>query len=276
MSDQIPIKTILVLGATGYVGGRLVPELLEQGFRVRVASRSLAKLKSRSWAGHSNVSLCEANVFDPQSLAAALEGCDTAYYFIHSMVPGQKSFEDADRIAAQNMVVAANQTSLKRIIYLGGLGDADCDLSKHLESRHEVERILRSSNASVTTLRAAMIIGSGSASFEILRYLVDRLPIMITPKWVHTNCQPIAIRNVIVYLVECLNQSQTIGETYDIGGADIWDYEALMRIYQEEAHLAKRWIIPVPVLTPRLSSYWIHLVTPIPAVIARPLARRFV
>lgn len=265
-------KLVLVSGATGYVGGRLIPELLKKGFRVRAMGRSIKKLQSRPWAALDGVELSEGDVFNKQSLVRAAWGCEAAYYLVHSMLPGQSNFQAADKEAAVNMRNAASDVGLKRIIYLGGLGEDDVNLSQHLKSRKEVADILRQGKVPVTVLRAAMIIGSGSASFEILRYLVDRLPLMITPKWLETPNQPIAIRNVITYLVECLSRDETTGQTYDIGGSEVLTYRKLMQIYQEEAHLPKRWVIPVPVLTPRLSSYWIHLITPVPASLARPLA----
>ncbi len=263
---------ILVTGATGYIGGRLIPELLKKGWRVRAASRSIEKLKSRPWAAHPSVELMAMDVFSRESLERACAGCGAAFYLVHSMLPGQKDFQTADREAAENMKAAAEGAGLERLIYLGGLGEDSPDLSKHLKSRAEVGRILRSGRVPVTILRAAMIIGSGSASFEILRYLVERLPLMITPKWLETLSQPVAIRNVLEYLSGCLEHSETAGKTYDIGGPDVLTYHDLMRIYAEEAGLPKRLVIPVPVLTPRLSSYWIHIVTPVPASIARPLA----
>lgn len=263
---------VVVLGATGYVGGRLVPQLLEAGYQVRAAGRSIEKLKSRYWSSHKNVELASVDVHELDSLKAGLTGADVAYYLVHSMNPQSRDFEYDDRQAADHMVKAARDCGLKRIIYLGGLGEQSDRLSKHLKSRHEVSEILKLGSVPVTVLRAAMIIGSGSASFEILRYLVDRLPVMVTPRWVKTPNQPIAIRNVIEYLCRCLEKDETTGETFDIGGPEVVSYLDLMRMYAEVAGLRKRFVIPVPVLTPRLSSLWIHLVTPVPSYIAQPLA----
>jgi uncharacterized protein YbjT (DUF2867 family) len=265
-------KTLLVLGAAGYVGSRLVPYLLERGYSVKAAGRSLEKLRRLSWHDDPRVTLTACDVFDAASLAQACQGCFAAYYLVHSMNPHEKNFEEADRKAALHMVKAAEEAGLERVIYLAGLGEDRPDLSKHLRSRREVEKILKGGKVPVTVLRAAMIIGAGSASFEILRYLVERLPAMITPRWVSTESQPIGIRNVLHYLAECPAVPGTADQTLEIGGDEIVTYRRLMEIYAEEAHLAKRWVVPVPVLTPRLSSYWIHLVTPIHAAIARPLA----
>lgn len=269
-SDEKPLIT--VLGATGYVGGRLVPRLLEAGYRVRAVSRSVQKLQSRPWAVNPQVEIVSADVLDMNSLTEALKGCSAAYYLVHSMNPSHTDFAAADRQAAVNMRNASEQMALKQVIYLGGLGEENPELSHHLRSRTEVGKILREGKTPITILRAAMIIGSGSASFEILRYLVDRLPIMVTPRWVDTPSQPIAIRNVLTYLTSILLNPNTMNQVFDIGGPDILTYRELMKIYAEEAGLPKRWIVPVPVFTPKLSSYWIHLVTPVPAYIARPLA----
>ena len=265
-------EPVLISGATGYVGGRLVPLLLDAGYRVRVLGRSLSKLESRPWAGHKNIEMVQGDFLDYPSLEKAAEGCWAAFYLVHSMNPRHKDFAEADRNAARNMAKAASRGGLERIIYLGGLGIEGKTLSKHLRSRTEVARILQSGRVPTTFLRAAMILGSGSASFEMMRYLVERLPVLITPRWVENPVQPIAIRNVLGYLKGCLEQDETVGETFDIGGTDVLTYKQLLEIYAEVAGLRKRWIIPVPVLTPRLSSYWIHLVTPVPSHIARPLA----
>ena len=264
---------IVVLGASGYIGARLVSELLQQGYSVKACGRSLQKLIKRPWKDEKNVQLAEFDVFDEQSLRNVIRGSEVAYYLLHSMDPGESDFAEADKRAAENMLRAAEESGIKRIVYLGGLGEKDQTLSKHLQSRIEVGEILQSGEIPTTVLRAAMIIGAGSASFEILRYLVERLPVMITPKWVRTEAQPIAVRNVVNYLVRCLETESTAGNTYDIGGPDILSYQELMEIYSREAGLWKRLIIPFPVLTPRLSSYWIHLVTPVHSSIARPLAQ---
>lgn len=250
-----------------------MPRLLESGYRVRAMARSMEKLKCRPWASHPHVETVEGDALDVGALRKAAEGCWAAFYLVHSMVSAtKKSFPEADRIAARNMVTAAWESGLDRIIYLGGLGSRDDpSLSEHLKSRHEVASILQSGPVPTTILRAAMILGSGSASFEMLRYLVDRLPLMLTPPWVHTRVQPIAIGNVLYYLQGCLEHDETKGEVFDIGGPDVLTYEDLFEIYAEVAGLPKRKIIPVPFLTPHLSAVWIHLVTPVPASIARPL-----
>ena len=265
-------RPVAVLGATGYIGARLVPHLLSAGWRVRAIGRNPAKLAGRPWASSPRVEVVAGDVLDPESLEHSLRGCQAAFYLVHSMNPQTADFAATDRRGAENMVAAAANAGIERIIYLGGLGDDAPQLSHHLRSRHEVGSILKGCTVPVTILRAAMIIGSGSASFEIMRYLVERLPVMITPRWIDTPCQPIAVRNVLHYLTACLDCPQTAGKSFDIGTEEVTSYRQLMRIYAEEAHLARRWIIPVPVLTPRLSSYWIHLVTPVPASLARPLA----
>ena len=264
--------TIFVAGATGYIGGRLVPRLLEAGYRVRALARYPEKLTGRHWGKHQRLEIARGDVLNRKSLERALEGCRAAYYLVHSMNPQTTDFAASDREAAQNMAAAAEAAQLQQIIYLSGLGDAQSSLSHHLQSRTEVGTLLQAGSVPVTILRAAMIIGSGSASFEILRYLVERLPLMITPRWVDTPCQPIGVRNVLNYLIGCLDNPETFGRSFDIGQPEVVTYRRLMQIFAEEAGLKHRWILPVPLLTPRLSSYWIHLVTPVPASIARPLA----
>ena len=266
------LRPVLVTGGTGYIGSRLVPRLLKEGHRVRVLARSAQKIWQRPWGHHPHLDVVEGDVLNLSDMKRALSGCRAVYYLVHSMNPKVKSFGSADRLAAENMVEASRLAGIEQIIYLGGLGEESAELSQHLVSRHEVAAILQKGIVPVTVLRAAMVIGSGSASFEILRYLVDRLPVMITPRWIDTPCQPIAVRNVLTYLIGVLNHPQALDKTFDIGQPEVVTYRRLMEIYAEEAGLKKRLVLPVPVLTPRLSSYWIHLVTPVPAALARPLA----
>lgn len=265
-------ETVLVTGSTGYVGGRLVPRLLVEGYRVRAVGRSMDKLLARSWSHHPLVELVVADLLDLESLKKACRGCRAAFYLVHSMNPATKDFAATDRRAAQNMVQAAAEAGLQQVVYLGGLTPEDQPLSHHLQSRAEVGRILQAGPVPATILQAAMIMGSGSASFEIMRYLCERLPVMIAPSWVRTEVQPISIRNVIGYLAGCLAHEEMLGQIYDIGGPEVVTYEQLFNIYAQEAGLPRRRIVIVPFLTPRLSSYWIHLVTPVHSSIARPLA----
>lgn len=262
---------VLVTGATGYIGGRLVPRLLARGWHVRCLARSPEKLAARSWAGASGVEIVAGDVGGP-AVEEALRGCDAAYYLVHSMLAAGHEFAEEDRRLARSFAAAAERAGCGRIVYLGGLGETGKDLSPHLASRREVERELASTSVPVTVLRAAIILGSGSASFEILRYLVERLPVMVTPRWVGTECQPIAVADVLHYLTACLETPETIGRTLDIGGPEILPYRELMQATARALGLRRRIVLPVPVLTPRLSSLWIHLVTPLSRHIARPLA----
>jgi len=263
---------IAVTGASGYVGGRLVPALLDAGYRVRCIAREPRKLDERSWRSHAGVSVERGDLSDSAVLTQQLTDCSAAFYLVHSMEGSGKAYAERDRELANVFAASAAAAHVERIIYLGGLGELGTGLSEHLSSRREVERVLASTGVPVTVFRAAMIIGSGSASFEILRYLVERLPIMVTPSWVRTESQPVAIADVLHWLVRCLAVPETTGKTLEIGGADAMPYRELMRIMTEELGLPKRIIIPVPVLTPRLSSGWISLVTPVSYRIARPLA----
>lgn len=263
---------VAIIGATGYIGGRLARSLIQSGHRVRCLARSPEKLQTREWAASPLLEIRQSNLADSDSLARDLEGCDAAYYLVHSMNSAGPEYAEHDRQFAEGFAFAARHARVDRIIYLGGLGETGPDLSEHLSSRREVEAALAATGVPVTVLRAAMIVGSGSASFEILRYLVERLPIMITPKWVSTPCQPIAVENVIGYLEGVLYRTETVGEVFDIGGPEVLCYRDIMRIMAEELGVRPRWVIPVPVLTPRLSSYWIHLVTPLSHDIAKPLA----
>lgn len=265
-------QRIAIAGATGYIGGRLIPRLLAASHSVRCLVRSPDKLRDREWSANPGVEIVQTDLADAGTLASNLEGCEAAFYLIHSMMSAGEEYAERDRQLASNFATAARNAGVARIVYLGGLGETGPDLSSHLASRREVEAALASTDVPVTVLRAAMIIGSGSASFEILRYLVERLPIMITPKWVSTPCQPISIRNVIGYLVESLAVPETSGGTFDIGGPEVLCYRDIMHVMAEELGLRRRWIIPIPVLTPRLSSRSIHLITPLSHRIAEPLA----
>ncbi|MDQ6759051.1 MAG: SDR family oxidoreductase [Acidobacteriota bacterium] len=266
------MQRIAIAGATGYIGGRLAPELIQAGYAVRALVRSPGKLEGREWASEPGVEIRKTDLHDSPALTSGLQGCDAAFYLVHSMMSAGDEYSKRDLDLAQTFARAAAGAGVGRIVYLGGLGETGANLSEHLASRRDVEAALASTGVPVTVLRAAMIIGSGSASFEILRYLVHRLPVMITPRWVSTECQPIAVQNVLTYLVGVLSVPETAGQVFDIGGSETLRYSDILRIMADELKLPRRWIIPVPVLTPRLSSYWIHLVTPLSHKIAKPLA----
>jgi uncharacterized protein YbjT (DUF2867 family) len=266
------VPPIFVTGCTGYVGGRLAPALLSEGYHIRCLAREPRKLEDRPWRNNPLVEVVQGDLSDINALTDALRGCGAAFYLMHSMQTSGGEYAEQDRQLAKRFADAAAKAKVSRIIYLGGLGEMGEGLSAHLKSRREVEEILASTGIPVTTFRAAMIIGSGSASFEILRYLVERLPVMVTPQWVTTESQPVSIVDVIYWLVHCLEVPETIGQTLEIGGADVLPYRELMQIMAQELGLAKRLIIPLPVLSPRLSSLWIGVVTPVSYRIARPLA----
>lgn len=262
----------LVTGATGYIGGRLVPELLEAGHRVRCLARTPKKLRDLPWADQ--VEVAQGDVTDPESLGAAMRDTDVAYYLVHALGSGA-GFEETDRRAARVFGEQARAAGVRRIVYLGGLtpaGVPERELSPHLRSRAEVGHILLASGVPTTVLRAAVIIGSGSASFEMLRYLTERLPVMVTPSWVSTRVQPVAVRDVLRYLVGSARMPEDVNRTFDVGGPDILTYRAMMQEYARVAGLPHRLILPVPMLSPGLSSHWVGLITPVPASIARPLA----
>lgn len=267
-----PGSLVLVTGASGYIGGRLVGELLDAGYRVRCLVRTPAKLGGAQWTDR--VEIVQGDVHG--DLTSAFEGIDALYYLVHT-IGGSSDWIEQDRLAAENVREHAAAAGVRRIVYLGGLGDgADGQLSPHLASRHEVGRVLADGPVPVTELRAAVIIGSGSASFEMLRYLVDVLPVMVTPKWVETRCQPIAVRDVLRYLVQVLAEPRTADRILEVGGPDIVSYRQMMQGYAEEAGLHTRRLIPVPVLSPGLSSRWVGLVTPLPLGLARPLVESLV
>jgi uncharacterized protein YbjT (DUF2867 family) len=258
---------VLVTGAGGYIGRRLVPLLVERGYRVRCLARDPALLPLTAWK---DVSTVAGDALDEKTVTHALEGVDAAYYLIHSLGHGTRNFAELDRRAAQIFADAAARQGVRRIIYLGGLGEDRDNLSAHLASRQEVGRILLAGPAGATVLRAAIILGAGGASFEMLRSLVERLPFMIAPRWVESRCQPIGLDDVLGYLVACLQVEGTHGRSFDIGGPEILTYQQML---ERVAALEERFtlVFTVPPLAPRLSAQWIRLVTPVPASVALPL-----
>jgi uncharacterized protein YbjT (DUF2867 family) len=261
-------RRALVTGATGYIGGRLVPELLAAGWSVRCMTRSPSRLRDYPWIDQ--VEVARADAGDPTAVREALAGVDVAYYLIHALGTGA-TFEDSDRRAATVFAEAAADQGVRRVVYLGGIVPKDPDLSPHLRSRAEVGRILLDGPVPAAVLRAAVILGSGSASFEMLRYLTERLPAMVTPRWVRSRIQPIAIRDVLRYLVGAAELPGSVNRGFDIGGPDVLSYADMMRRYAQVAGLPRRLVMPVPLLSPRLSSLWVGLVTPVPGPLARPL-----
>lgn len=259
---------VLVTGATGYIGGRLVPRLLDAGFEVRVLVRHPEKLRNVPWA--LRVDIREGDLADRTSLAAACEGIDVLYYLVHSM--GQRGdFEATELQCAHNVADAAREAGVSRIVYLGGLHPEAGNLSKHLRSRAEVGDILLASGVPTLALQAGVIIGSGSTSFEMIRHLTDVLPVMTAPKWVGNLIQPIAVRDVMYYLIAAASVPKSVTRAVDIGGPDVLTYMEMMNGYAEEAGMRRRAILKLPVLTPYLASQWVNLVTPIPRSLAVPI-----
>ncbi len=262
----------VVLGATGYIGGRLAPELLDAGHEVRVMARTPGKLVEAQW--RDRVEVVQGDITVAEDVRAALSGQEVVYYLVHSLT--RSDFDTVDREAAQLVAREAAAAGVRRIVYLGGIAPAGQRLSRHLASRAEVGRILSDGPVPAVVLQAAVIIGSGSASFEMLRYLTERLPAMVTPRWVRNRIQPIAVRDVLYYLTRAADAPDDFAGVFDIGGPDVLTYEQMMREYAEVAELPRRVIVRVPVLTPWLSAQWVNLVTPVPRAIAVPLMESLV
>ena len=265
---------VLVLGATGYIGGRLVPLLLERGWRVRAAGSSLRKILGRPWGKHPNLEVVRADALDHEALTRAMQGCQAAYYLIHSITPGETDFAALDRRIAYATVRAAQAARLPRILHFTGLGGDPAHLSEQLKSRYEVGEILGLSGAAVTQLRAPLVLGAGGATFEMIRSLCEHLRLMLAPRWVDTKCQPIAVDDVLEYLAGCLEKPETAGQTYEIGGPDRLTFRELFQLYAEAAGLPKRRILVLPLRTTRLSIAWINLVTPMSVSLVKPLVER--
>jgi uncharacterized protein YbjT (DUF2867 family) len=261
----------LVTGATGYVGGRLVPPLIDAGYRVRAMARNPDKLADVPW--RADAELVRGDLSDVESLEAAFDGVDVVYYLVHSMGTS-KDFAADEAQSAKNVVTAGRRAGVRRLVYLSGLHPPGTQLSPHLESRKAVGDILIGSGIESVVLQAGVVVGSGSASFEMIRHLTDRLPVMTTPKWVHNAIQPIAVRDVLHYLVAAATAevpAEARARTWDIGGPDVLEYGDMMRIYADVAGLGKRYLIVLPFLTPTIASLWVGTVTPIPPGLARPL-----
>ncbi|GAA4525231.1 SDR family oxidoreductase [Amycolatopsis samaneae] len=262
----------LVIGATGYVGGRLVPRLLDAGHEVRVLARSPDKLAEVPW--RDRVQVCRGDVTDPVGTAAAMTDQQVVYYLVHSLT--RKDFVRVDRDAAEVVATAARTAGVARLVYLGGIVPDGTTRSPHLASRAEVGSVLLDSGVPTAVFQAAVILGSGSASFEMLRYLTERLPAMVTPRWVHNRIQPIAVRDVLHYLVRAAELPPAVRGAFDIGGPDVLTYLEMMRKYAVVAGLPRRLVVPVRLLTPWLSAQWVNLVTPVPRGIAVPLIESLV
>ena len=260
---------ILLTGATGYIGKRLLPNLLEAGHTVICLVRDPRRVQEK-YSNNERVILVKSDLLDKSSLDKIPKDIDIAYYFVHSMGSSKTDFAELEAKVAENFVSAVNKTNTRQIIYLSGIINNEQKLSKHLSSRLNVERILQTAKANTTILRAAIIIGSGSGSFEIIRDLAEKLPVMVTPKWLKTKCQPIAVKNVVEYLLGVIDKPSSFNKIFDIGGPDILTYKEMLLGYAEVRGL-KRFIITVPVLTPRLSSYWLYFVTSTNFALARSL-----
>ncbi|CAN5186897.1 NAD(P)H-binding protein [soil metagenome] len=258
----------LVTGSTGYIGGRLVPELLERGHQVRAMARTPKKLDDAPW--RPDVEVAEGDLTRPETLVAACAGVDVVFYLAHSMGTSE-DFVEEERQTATNVVKAAREAGVRRLVYLSGLHPSGVELSRHLKSRTAVGDILIDSGIETIVLQAGVVIGSGSASFEMVRHLTDRLPVMTTPKWVHNVIQPIAVRDVLYYLAEAATAPVPESRTWDVGGPDVLEYGAMMQGYAEVAGLRRRRMLVLPFLTPTIASWWVGLVTPIPSGLARPL-----
>jgi uncharacterized protein YbjT (DUF2867 family) len=272
--DQSAEERVLVVGATGFVGSRLVRELIKKNIKLRLLVRDPAKVDAMKDFG-GDIELVQGDLLSGKGLVDSLRGIGSAYYLVHSMggrsILRNTEYAERDKLAARNFMAAADSEDLKRLIYLGALGEKGDNLSEHLQSRAEVATILSTGKPAATILRAAVIIGAGGSSFEMLRYLVERLPVMVCPKWIDTRIQPIALQDVLAYLVGCLLEPRTAGQIFDIGGSEILTYREMMDEYAEARGIPERLIFRVPFLTPLLSAYWVDLVTPVPSGVAHPL-----
>ncbi len=258
----------VVTGATGYIGGRLVPRLLDHGHTVRALARNPDKLATLPW--RDDVEVVRGDLGDADSLIAAFDGADVVYYLVHSMGTSA-DFVTEEAQSARNVVLAGHRAGVRRLVYLSGLHPSGADLSPHLRSRTAVGEILLESSIETIVLQAGVVVGAGSASFEMLRHLTHRLPAMTTPKWVHNNIQPIAIDDVLYYLTEAATAAVPASRTWDIGGPDVLEYGEMIQEYADVAGLRRRLIVALPFLTPTIASLWIGLVTPMPTGLARPL-----
>jgi len=266
------MKSVFVAGASGYIGGRLVPCLLERGYRVRCLARSPKKLEDRGWASEPQIEIVGGDLADTDRLVDQMDGCGAAYYLAHSMLARDPDWPGRDQELAGSFSDAVMHAGCERVLYLGGLAEARENAKPRLASRLEVEKTLRSGPTPVTVLRAGTIIGSGSASFEILRYLVERQPVMVAPRWVDRACQPISVRNVLHYLVASMELPKAKDRSFDIGGPEVIPYREVIRQMAAALGLGRRPVLPVPMVTARMGALWIYLVTPVNHRIALPLA----